>query len=105
MRKLFNLEQGSNETMGMFIERFKSQLAVTESVYGPLVPTTLKGKATAVQDAGRDKFLTCVFLAAANWKQYKSTVDELCNNYQKAKDKTTTMFLETIESAQKLLMK
>ena len=39
MRKLFNLEQGPNETWGTFIERFKSQLAVTESVYGPLVPT------------------------------------------------------------------
>ena len=105
MRKLFNLEQGPNETMGTFTKWFKSQLAVMESVYGPLVPTTLKGKATAIQDAGRDKFLTCVFLAAMNRKQYKSTVDELCNDYQKAKDKTTTTFPETIESAQKLLMK
>ena len=95
IKKLFGIVQGPNETLADFSERFDSQLAVTETVYGKLVLTKLKGQATDKQEAGREKFLTCVFMAGADRGRFKPIVDELCNNYQKAKDKSEMTFPET----------
>ena len=100
MKKFYGLTQGANETLPDFTDRFYSQLEVTESVCGELTPRTMEGDTT---EEGREKYLACVYMAAANRTKYKSTVDELCNDFQKAKDKTTVTFPETVEAAQKLL--
>ena len=105
LKKLFGLVQAPTETLADFRERFDSQLAVTESVYGPLTPTKFKGKPLTEQAEAREKLLTCLFMAATDHGKHKPVVDELCNDYQKAKDKTKTTFPETRAAALKLLTK
>ena len=104
-KRFYGLQQGPNETLADFTERFNSQLAVTESVCGELTPRTLDGQSAKKMAAGREKYLTCVYMAATDRARYKSTVDKLCNDFQKAKDKSKITFPETIEAAQKLVTK
>ena len=104
-KKLAGLVQAPNETLADFRERFDSQLAVTESVYGPLTPTKFKGKPLTEQAEAREKFLTCLFMAATDRGKFKPVIDELCNDYQKAKDKSETTFPATRADAVKLLTK
>ena len=80
-----------------FSEQFDSQLTVTESVFGKLIPTKLNGQPTDKQAAGRKKFLTCICMAGPDRGKFKPVlvVDELCHDYQKAKDKSETTFPKT----------
>ena len=78
---------------------------MTESVFGSLTLTKLKGQATDKQAAGREKLLRCMFMAGSDRGRYKPIVDELCNDYQKTKDKSKTTFPETRAAALKLLTK
>jgi hypothetical protein len=50
-------------------------------VWGKLIPSKLKGHATGIQDAGRDKFPACLFLAAVNRHHYKDVIDELNDDF------------------------
>ena len=105
MTRLYAIQQGPKETLAVFTERFKTQLAVTESVCGELTPRTLDGEDPQIMEDGREAYLACLFMARVCRTRFKSVIDELCNDYHKAKDKTKITFPETIDAAVKLLTK
>jgi C2H2 zinc-finger len=80
LRDLLTMEIGYKETVPAFAKRFLAQLAITEERWGKLIPQKQKGRLTADQEAAREKFLACMFLAAVQ-KRFKDVVDELHNEF------------------------
>ena len=81
MRKVMTLGQEPRESLVSFSRRFLAQVEVTEGVWGSLIPTKMKGKATDLQEEARNKYLACVFLAGVDRQRYKKVVDDLNNDF------------------------
>jgi len=81
MRKLIEMKQEPRESLSAFAKRFLAQLEVTEDVWGMLIPHKMKGKPTADQEAARNKYLACVFLAGVDKSKYGNAVDDLNNDF------------------------
>lgn len=79
MRKLTNLTQHEKETLTDFYKRFLNQLEATEAVWGDMTPMKMNGKKE--QDAAREKYLACVFLAGVNRGRYENVIDDLNNDF------------------------
>lgn len=80
MRKLITMKQDKESITG-FHKRFMAQLEVTEQAWGKLIPHEMKGKPTAEQEAARDKFLACVFLAGVDRSRSKGAINDLSNDF------------------------
>jgi hypothetical protein len=101
VKTLFDMRQQSKESLNGFgnLKRCIAQLEVTEDVWGgELIPMKLKGKTTALQTKGRNKFLACLFLAGVDQDQYGKVVDKLNNDHLQGancypKDVPSTMAL------------
>ncbi len=81
MRKLLTMHQSPGESLESFSRRFLSQQEVTEDVWGKMVPSKMKGKPSAEQEAAKSKYLACVFLAGVDRSRYKTAIDELNNDF------------------------
>jgi Zinc knuckle len=81
MKTLITMTQHDKESLANFSKKFLAQAEATEAIWGRLIPAKLKGQATGLQDAGRDKFLACLFLAAVNRQHYKDAINKLNNNF------------------------
>ena len=81
MSTLCNLYQTRKETLADFWNRWDGQRKVTEAIYGPLIPSIMKGKATEQQERARDAFLSRLFLGSLNRYRYGSDLDELQNDF------------------------
>jgi Zinc knuckle len=81
MKTLITMTQHDKESLASFSKKFLAQVEATEAMWGKLIPAKLKGQATGTQDAGRDKFLACLFLAGVNRHHYKDVIDELNNDF------------------------
>jgi Zinc knuckle len=81
MKTLITMIQHDKESLASFSKKFLAQVEATEAMWGKLTPAKLKGQATGTQDAGRDKFLACLFLAGVNRHHYKDVIDELNNDF------------------------
>jgi hypothetical protein len=77
MKKLLEMRQGTQESLGNFSKRFLAQLEVTEDVWGPLIPAKMKGK----PEKARNKYLACVFLAGVDKTRYEKAVNKLNNDF------------------------
>ena len=75
MVKLHNLRQQDTESDNNYYKRFVSQADVTESVWGSLIPTTMKGKATELQANTRDAYLARLFLKNLNRRHQEDVRD------------------------------
>ena len=89
MVRLHNTRQQDQESDMGYYKRLVSQIEVTESVWGPLIPSTMKGKATGLQEDARDAYLSRLFLRNLN-KRHQADVNDLGkafidgnNNYPK----------------------
>jgi hypothetical protein len=78
MKTLITMAQHDKESLVSFSKKFLAQVEATEAMWGKLIPAKL---ATGTQDAGRDKFLACLFLAGVNHHHYKDVIDELNNDF------------------------
>jgi hypothetical protein len=81
MKTLITMTQHEKESLASFSKKFLAQTEATEAMWGKLIPAKLKGQAMGLQEAGRDKFLACLFLAGVNRHQYKDAIDELNNDF------------------------
>jgi hypothetical protein len=104
--KLGAMKQDEREPVAAYAKRFLAQVEATESLWGPLTPTTTKLQAAdAAEDdqeedqdeeerkkkqeakreeekmKARDKFLACLFLAGADRSRYKVVIDDLANEF------------------------
>ena len=86
MVKIHTIYQFDRESTGDYHDRFLAQLKVTESIWGPLIPSTTKGKPTAQQDAARNAYLARLFLRGLNRKRFNRDIEELGNDYVSGND-------------------
>jgi hypothetical protein len=75
MKTLITMTQHDKESLASFSKKFLAKVEANEAMWGKLIPAKLKGQATGTQDAGRDKFLACLFLAGVNRHHYKDVID------------------------------
>ena len=80
MAKLHSARQGMGESESNFYRRLISQIEVTESVWGRLTPSIMKGKLTTEQDAARNAYLARLFLRGLN-KSHQESVNDLGKAY------------------------
>ena len=76
MMKLHSLQQHAHESPANFHKRFHSQLEVTESVWGQLIPQMMKGKPTTDQEKARKAYIARLYLLGLH-KNYKGVIDDL----------------------------
>ena len=83
MQTLINNHQYRSESVDDYYDRFMLLTAGAEQVWGKLIPSTSrgKGKSATDQEAAREQFLACLFLAGANRQQFESVVASLHNQY------------------------
>lgn len=81
LRSLLDLKQEPKESLDAFSKRFLDQLAMTEEWWGSLIPAKLKGKPKDDQEQGRQRFLACLFLAAADRERYSPVINDLSNDF------------------------
>ena len=86
MVKLHTIYQQDRESTGDFHDRFNAQLKVTESIWGPLTPSVMKGKPTAQQDEAREAYLARLFLRGLNQKRFSRDIEDLGNDYVSGND-------------------
>ena len=80
LSKFVHVRQFKPEDIQMYYNRFIELLDVTESIWGPLTPATMKGKPSGDQDKARNKFLACLFLSGASG-QHESAITDLNNDF------------------------
>ena len=85
MRNIHNIRMKEGENLPNYLKRFLEQQQATEALWGELIPMKLKGKATAVQDKGKNQYLACLFLAGVDRARFKQTLDDLHNDFQLGK--------------------
>ena len=73
--KLHSTRQQDTESDNNYYKRFVSQAEVTESVWGSLIPTTMKGKATELQTNARHAYLARLFLKNLNRRHQEDVRD------------------------------
>jgi hypothetical protein len=83
--KLVTLCQEPKESLNNYYNRFNGQLESTEKVWGPLIPSMMKGKALTDQDKARDKFLACLFLNGVDRERFQQVVNNLNNDFIRRK--------------------
>ena len=86
MHKLHNCWQGPQESDASFYKRLKSQVEVTESTWGPLVPNVMKGKRTEEQDKARNAYLARLFLKLLFKNRHNEHVRDLAKAYIDGQD-------------------
>ena len=94
MAKLHTTRQGQGESDSNYYRRLTSQIEVTESVWGRLVPAKMKGKLTADQDAARNAYLARLFLRGLH-KGHQESVNDLGKAYVDGRDE----YPKDVESA------
>jgi hypothetical protein len=80
VRRVLTMRQQDNKPLAEYYKRFTSCVDVAESQWGTLVPTAAAMNETN-EKMSRDKFITCVFLAAVDPKKYGRLKTELNNAY------------------------
>ena len=80
MVKLHTMQQGPQESTANFHKRFYSQVEVTESVWGALIPQVMKGKPTDAQEKAKRAYHARLFLKCLN-KNNQGAVNELSKAY------------------------
>ena len=86
MVKLHTIYQQDRKSTGDFHDRFNAQLKVTESIWGPLIPSVMKGKPTGQQDEAREAYIARLFLRGLNRKRFNKDIEELGNDYVSGND-------------------
>jgi hypothetical protein len=81
MRKLTNLKQEDKETLTDFYKRFLNQLEATETVWGKMTPEIMNTENETNQNAARERYLACVFLAGVHKERYMHVIDDLNNDF------------------------
>ena len=76
MVKLHRMFQCNRESANAYYKRFMSQVEVTESECGPLMPSKCKGKPTEQQEKARKQCLARLYLQALN-RDHKKQVQGL----------------------------
>ena len=85
MNKLHFIYQHPSESHANFHKRFDSQVEMTESVWGPLIPQNMKGKPTEAQEKARKAYIARLFLHRLN-KRYHGVVNELSKAYMNGRN-------------------
>jgi hypothetical protein len=80
-RNLFKVSQGANEPLTTYCKRFIEQLDMTEETWGRLIPAKANGKTKDEQEEARERYLACVLLGGTDSTKYRSTIDDLCNDF------------------------
>ena len=80
MIKMHLVRQGPYEPKDIYYKRLVSQVEVTESVWGPMIPSSMKGKATEMQEKAQDAYLARLFLRGLN-KNYLEDMKDLGKDY------------------------
>jgi hypothetical protein len=98
VRRVLTMRQQDNKPLAEYYKRFTSCVDVAESQWGTLVPTAAAMNETN-EKMSRDKFITCVFLAAVDPKKYGRLKTELNNAYVAGQNN----YPKTVESAVTIL--
>ena len=80
MVKLHNTRQQEFESDSNFYKRLESQIEVAESVWGPLIPSIMKGKAVKLQEQTRQAYLSRLFLHNLH-KRHHDDIEDLGKAY------------------------
>ena len=82
VRVLHTMKQEQRESVEDFGRRFLEQAEVTEGRWGgKLIPRTVHGQSTAVQEKAHQKYLACVFLAGVDRTTHLPVINELNNDF------------------------
>ena len=88
LKSVMTMRQQDKESLNGYYKRFINLVDVAEIQWGTLVPTKI-----GMDDAMRNKFLTCTFLAGVDCKRYGKVVNELNNSYLTGQNNYPTMVI------------
>ena len=95
LKCLAAINQGPNETVTNYHQRFLAITEVIEAQWGPFLPTKLE--ATDGATKARESMLSMIFLAGADKERYGTLKMELNNSYLAAKDNYPTSLDATLQ--------
>jgi Zinc knuckle len=99
MRRLTGINQGPDEAVTNYHQRFLATTAVVEAQWGSYMPPTLAGITDDDKAASREQMLAMTFLAGADKRRFGSMLEELNNAYLAKNDK----YPKSVESTLTLL--
>ena len=80
--KLHTMKMSPQDSVEQFGHKFLEQVKVTEASWGgKFIPREAHGKPTEVQDATRNKYLACLYLAGVDRGRFKKALDDLNNDF------------------------